>query len=210
MSKPAAAANQDPHYVRGVPKTVLQASLVRLALVVILAASVALLLWSYFTRLKPVTQAFQQKTSLASGLVDEVQQLQINWDTLDADRTDQRFTEARKQLFASPEEWQTWQNELKQQTLSLAFEGASLLGKPQPHPRTNQNLTITAATVDLQPAPAARMTNSPYNRLLAVVRGLESKYKRVDLVELTATGTSNSVEQARVVVHLWSQERSSK
>ena len=58
----------------------------------------------------------------------------------------------------------------------------------------------------MRPITAGVRTNSPYLRLLTLTRNLTSRKKRVDLVELTAGGGSNSVSQATLALDLWSLE----
>ncbi len=197
---------QESHFVKGVPRSFVRSTVARLGMATVLVLAVGLALWSFFLRLRPVIREFQEKTTLMTDLGNEVQQLQLNWDTLDANRTDEKFVAARKQLFAGPADTERWQTDVKNQTLGLAWETRIQMGAARPLPQTNQQLAVLPATLSLQPSAAARQTNSPYNRLLLFLRDLARADKRIDLVELSANGSSNSVEQARAVVHLWSYE----
>jgi len=195
-------------FVHGVPRPFLQRTLVRVGMAVVLAACVVLAQWSYWARLKPVSQMFHNQTLFMSRLSEEVQQLQWRWDALDASKTEEQFEQARRMLFAGEQDQAGWQTQVVTQTLALAIEARPTLGVGESRRLGSNSYTIHPATVVFEPLPAPRQSNAPYNRLLLSLREIESIAKRVDLVELSATGRSNSLEQARAVFHLWSPERS--
>lgn len=196
------------NFVRSIPRSFLRALVVRIIMAVVLLASVALAWWSW-NRLQPVRDELEQKTTQSTRLANDVQQLEMRWDAPEAERVDIRYQHAQTLLFNSPDELLKWQRDLKRETLGLALDANAQVGKPQPHPRTQQKLSLLTATVDLQPAAVLRSTNSPYKRVLGFTRGLENPKKRMDLVELSVSGSSNSVQQARAIVQLWSQEKPS-
>jgi hypothetical protein len=65
-----------------------------------------------------------------------------------------------------------------------------------------------SAKVEVRPSAPGVRTNSPYLRLLSFAQNLSSQNKRVDLVELKASGSSNSVSEAHLALQLWSLENS--
>ncbi len=188
-----------------IPASVVRTLLVRLAMLLVLAGSVWLAWWSV-DRYLLMQRLQREKDSELAGLVDEVQQLELKWDAGEAERVEARFKEAGELLFAGPEERDGWQKEMQREGLLQAFATTVRLGPAQPHPATEHKLSTFRATLDLQAAPAARSAKSPYARLLGFAGTLEKGERRVDWLELSVLGNSNSVRQASAVLQLWSQE----
>lgn len=184
----------------------LLAALVRLVMAVVLAVSVWLALWSYFKRFQPVVLEYWQKTAEHARLVNEVQRLELNWNAVEAARTETQFTKAQAQLLSGPEALADWEQQIEREALNLALTATPRLSPPQPYTAKEVRLTNILAVVDLQPAAIAGTTNGPYHRLLGFIRLLQDSAKRNDLVALDASGRSNSVEHARAVLQLWSGE----
>ncbi len=78
--------------------------------------------------------------------------------------------------------------------------------KTQDCPLPGKRFSIYSATLDVASITPGVRTNSPYLRVLNFARDLASEKKRVDVVELEARGGSNSVNQARLGLQLWSLE----
>jgi hypothetical protein len=183
-------------------------------MLLIVAGSLWLVCWS-LQRLPRVNRQLQSKTAEMSILANaveqldrEVEQMKQDWDAEEARRTEAEFNDSRATLFAGREEVVAWQLEIERQARALDFEASVQLGTPVPYAEAEQKLSLHQAIVEIQPTTASRSTNSAYQRLLAFTRSLETPKRRMDIVELSATGSSNSVRQARAVVQLWSQERS--
>ena len=68
-----------------------------------------------------------------------------------------------------------------------------------PHARQAAGLTQEDSLV-------GKAARQEHKRLLDLTQNITTQKKRVDLVELLATGTSNSVSQAKLGLQLWSQE----
>jgi hypothetical protein len=189
-----------------VGRSFLRTALVRLVMAVVLAVSVWLALWSYFKRFQPAALGYARKTAENARLVSEVQRLELNWNALEAARTETQFTGARAQLVCGPEAMAGWEQQIEREALNLALTATLRLNPPQPYMVKEARLTNVLAVVDLQPAAIAGTTNGPYHRLLGFIRRLQDSATRVDLVALEASGRSNSVEHARAVLQLWSGE----
>jgi len=163
-----------------------------------------LFLWSV-NRLGPVNKQLQDINKDFSRLANEVEQIDVKWDEANAEEiASAQFQKAEEQLFVGTEEFSEWQKEVKRQSVFTALDANSQRGKAQPPPDLEKKLSIVPATIDIQPAAASRSTNAPYKRLLDFIQGLATQKKRADLVELTVSGHSNSVTQAKAVFHLWS------
>lgn len=196
-----------PSVFAGIPKPVRQALLIRLAMALVIAGSVWLALWSYFSRFAPVNGEYRARTTEQLSLGNDVQQLEMRWDPMDADRTEDHYQQAQKLLFDRPEEHQAWQREIRRQGQAFGLDANPQLGNARPHEKTNQPIALLQATVEIHPIGVPTATNSPYQRLLGFTRLLETGNKRTDLIEFSAHGSSNSVQHAKAVFQLWSRPK---
>lgn len=194
---------------QSVPPAVFRAALGRVVMLLLLAGSLYLAWWSVNDRFPPVDKRMKDLQREVASLEDHISRMQMKWDAKDAAKTAEQAKLAEDKLFNGPAECAGWPAELTRQSASLALLTKAQLGKEQPLPAgaLDRKLSTWPATVDLQPLAGVKHTNSPYKRLMEFTQALAQNKKRVDLVELSAGGASNSVSQARAVVELWAQER---
>lgn len=188
----------------------LQRLLTRLAMLAILALSLALLWWSLAVRLAPVNRQYQEKMRELSALVDQVDKSRLQWPASKLEQLQAEYQVAQSLLFADAAEVADWETTVKNQTAQLGLETTLQLDGPQADPAAGQKLLVLRAALKLQPAKNATVAGPPYARLLDFAQSLDAGNKRIDLLELSVAGNSNSVQQADLVVSLWSSERSSK
>jgi hypothetical protein len=179
--------------------------LIRVAVVAVLAGSILLPVWSW-KRLQPVSRQRAAAAAQQMRLNNEADVFERRWDPAQAERVEAQLKLVLERLFASPEEQLGWQTELDRQTRQHDIDVTSRLGATESRSTNGHTLGVRLATIELQPAAAARSTNSSYQRLMGFTRTLTNMNRRIDLVELSVTGHSNSVEQARATVQLWSRE----
>jgi len=187
------------------PRPVVRGVLVRVVVIAALAGSMLLPVWSW-KRLQPVSRQRAAAAAQQMRLNNEADGLERRWDAAEAERVEAQLKQVQERLFANPEEHMDWQTDLDRQTRQHEIDVISRLGTTETRTRHGHTLGVRPATIELQPAAAARSTNSSYQRLLGFTRTLTNMNRRIDLVELTVTGRSNSVEQARAIVQLWSRE----
>jgi hypothetical protein len=179
---------------------------VRLIMLTICVGSILLLYWSLFVRLLPVTRQHQERAIEMSRLSDEVEQLRIKWDPEAVEQVRARFEVARQSLFAAPVELEQWKTGLERNAASRALETRLTLGEPQPASAAEQPLSRVQADLQLWPFTVLGLTNPPYHRVLGYFQDVVNSPKRVDLIELHVQGNSNSVQEARAVVHVLTGE----
>jgi len=184
----------------------LRTLLVRVTMLVLFAASVALVWCSVSLRLLPVIEEGKQKAAEVSTLANEVQKLEANWDLIEAERTEAHYWASKALLFYGLDECTNWQKEFQAQAVALGFEENLQQGEAKPHPRSAHKLSLVPAEIDLQSMLDSPATNSPYKRLMNLTGILPKTKQRIDLVELVVVGNSNSVDKAKAVVQFWSQE----
>jgi hypothetical protein len=188
-----------------------QRLLTRLVMLAVLALSLWLLWWSVVVRLAPVNRQYQEKTRELSALADQVDELKLQWSAPKLAELETQYQSAQTMLFENPDATADWAKNLKLQTARLGLETAIQLGAPQPCPAAAQTLAVTRASLDILPARAVvGTTNTPYQRLLELANNVATADKRIDLLELSVSGDSNSVQRASLVVQLWSPERNAK
>src|SRR5438045_9068450 len=158
-------------------------------------------------RSQPMQRLHHQRGPESARLTSEVQQLEMKWNAEESAKLDAQIKEAHQSLLSGPEECDGWQQEVKKNGKLLAFETTIHPGASQAHPHKEQKLSILPVTIDLRLAAASRSTNSPYQRLLNFAKTLEQPDRRIDLLEFSVHGNSNSVQQAQAVLQLWSEEK---
>jgi hypothetical protein len=179
-------------------------------MLVVFVASVGLVWWS-INRLAPLGKRIEEGTGRIAGLENDVLQMELRWDADEADATEAQFNEAGGLLFSGQEEITVWQEEIKSShddILRVNFGPPTVRTLESPIP--NRVFTTTEATIDLQPIQDETIVATPYERLLELTETLTTDKRRVDLLEVTARGNSNSVSHARLLVRVWSQDPAPK
>jgi hypothetical protein len=179
---------------------------VRLVLLLVFGVSVGLVVWSIGYRLPASDQKLQAQNTKISQLESEIEQLERRWNPHEAEQIAERFKQSQEQLFAGQEEVGGWQTELNRLADQLAVSVNAGVTKTQDCPLPGKRFSILSRKVDVRPTAPGVRTNSPYVRLLSFAQNVSSQNKRVDLLELKAIGTSNSVSEAHLDLQLWSLE----
>ena len=188
------------------PADVVRALLARLVLLLVFAGALALTWWSV-NRLQPVEKKLQMQSDKLARLEDDVMQMELRWNPREAEQVAGKFKRAEEQLFVGHDEFFRWQEEVKRQPNQFLLEIKAQTGRTQACPLPNKIFAIIPTTIEMQ-ASDEPATQPPYKRLLDFAQNLTTQKKRVDLMELTVSGNSNSVSQAKFELQLWSQENS--
>ena len=180
---------------------------VRLLMLFVFAASVALAWWS-INRLPASEKKLAQQNTKITELENQIDEFGRRWNPQEAEQIAGRFKQSQEQLFAGQDVLGGWQADLKQQADQLAVSVKPGVTNTQDCPLPGKRFAIMSATVDVRPITPGIRTNSPYLRLLSFAHNLSSQNKRVDMLEVAVTGRSNSVSEAKMDVQLWSLENS--
>jgi len=178
---------------------------VRLALLFVFGASVALAWWS-INRLPASENLLARQNTKITELENQIDEFGRRWNPQEAEQIAVRFKLSQELLFVGQDEVGGWQAELKRQADQLAVSVNAGVTRTQECPLPGKRFSIMTATIDVRPVTPGVRTNSPYLRLLNFAQTLSAQNKRVDLVELKAIGRSNSVSEAKLDLHLWSLE----
>jgi len=131
--------------------------------------------------------------------------LELNPNPLLVEQMSARFKQVQEELFASHDEAIDWP-ELKRSPSRFVPKLEEQVGRTQACPLPGKQFSIIAANLNLQSTPESIAAASPYKQVLDFAQTLTTQKKRVDLMELTVSGNSNSVSMAKMGLQLWAQE----
>ena len=177
---------------------------IRLVMFGVFAGSAGLVWWSV-DRLAPLDKQLEIQNTKMAALENEIQQLELNPNPLLVEQMAARFKQIQEVLFTNRDEAMSW-HELRRQPKRFVMTPETGGWTTQACPLSGQKFTIVSANLELQATPENRATTSSYKALIDYAQNLTTQKKRVDLTELTVSGSSNSVSVARMTVQLWAQE----
>lgn len=104
----------------------------------------------------------------------------------------------------TPENITNWVGRVQTDALPLVMDVEATQGALVEMPSMGEGMSVVPLTLSISPVAGIEALGSNYQRLIQFCRSLATHSNRVDLIELTAQGGTNSVEHAVAVVHLWS------
>lgn len=179
--------------------------LARVIVVVLFAGAITLTVWRW-SEFQLVKRQMNSAIAQETRLLNELQQFEMRWDPIATAKSEADFRKVQALLFSGPEQIANWQSEVQRLAHTNLLEGNVKLSAAETRVKNDQKLSVNLATVDLEPAADAPASNSIYRGLLNFARALQTLPKRLDLVEVSAMGGSNSIARAQVVLQLWSRE----
>ncbi|HXP61693.1 MAG TPA: hypothetical protein VN829_14450 [Dongiaceae bacterium] len=183
-----------------------QDALFRVAVVLVLLASLALAWWAFRHRLVPVQRQSRELASKVSRLSTTVDGLERKWTPAAAEQIRAQYREAHFTLFADEQALGAWLERIQRQAAPLALDLKVQLGQSAAQTNAPEKLAVIPASVAIEVRPAPGTAESAYQRLLRLGRQLAAEGKRADLAELTAEGGPRSVTHAWLVFNLWAGE----
>lgn len=180
---------------------------VRLGLLAGVGVALAVLYWSVFVRLLPVTTEHNAQARQLTRLSDELELLRRRYAPAEVDEIKARYSRAQESVFNQAQELSDWETQVVDQARIATLDAKVKLNAPQPASAEMQDIKSVTAEVNLQAdaIPGAKVT--PYARVLKFTETLATSPKRIELMELSVTGDSNSVSHAQAVVQLLAGER---
>jgi len=187
----------------------LQDWLMRLLVVVVIAACAAAIFYSY-QRLAKLQAQGRKLDATVSQMNNDVQILEGKYTKEDVDRLMARSREAEALLFAGQDALYNWFQDLQLRLVPLALTAKANFGAAITNKSPHHALAVVPATVSLEVGPADKVEarRSPYQRVMELMSQLAQQPKRVDVVGLDAQGGTNSIAEAKVVLELWAGEGS--
>jgi len=124
-------------------------------------------------------------------------------DRKDQDKWSNSVQSAEMLVFPDQPSIADWLERLKDRMTALGLEGDARFGPTRPVTLSGQKLAIIPLTVEVRPGPSSGDRTRTYQRLLQLFQHLVQSPRRVDFIELTVTGSTNSAGSATAVVELW-------
>lgn len=164
------------------------------------------LVWASANRLTRVREQVGSLTAQATRLTAEIDVMRAQWPPARTQHIQANLPAAQAKLFQGPPALADWMRLAEAQAVPLALETQfELLGMRTQH--IHQPIAIMQTRLDLQPSRDAVSPRPSYQRLLEFARFLSLTNQRLDIVELSVTGTSNSVGSASLVLELWADHQ---
>lgn len=168
-----------------------------------------MIIWWSLQRVVPVRAEVGQVASevarLRSDLVAKERQLETEGG---AAAIEDGYTQARSLLLAGRPGVEAWLHEVRSAADSLGLDLKVTFGAPTRRDLTNQSLAVVPATLVIGMRPEAGGNDTPYALLIKLAQCLFRTPCRVDLISLSASGTSGCLDSARLAVRLWSTDLS--
>ncbi len=189
-------------YVGLIPLAVLRSVVVRVGIVMVCLACMALVFWSLYFRLQPVNQEHQKRALELSHLMDLVERLRLTLKSGTVDQAAMLDSSTSALIFCSRTQLREWQQQVRHQASLVNLEAKIRFGAGQAYPGLEQKLVWAQAHIDLDPTSKLGDTNSPYQHLLQFNQFLLTSEKHCNLIGLTVYGNSNSIQHVNAVVQL--------
>ena len=180
-------------------------ALFRLAMGLVILASLGMAYWSFFHRLLPLQDQTRAMTSRISAMSSESDKLESRWSREQVAEINVQYGRVYRQLFADPAALEGWLAKLQAQARSLALDIKVALGQSSTHAGFAATLSVIPAsiTLEVRTDPGETEGESPYQRVLQFTQQLAAEGKRADLAELSVFGGTGSVSRAQMVFNLW-------
>ena len=165
-----------------------------------------LLVWFSANRLSSTRQEVANLSSQAARLSGEIDLMRAQWPDSRTQSVHTRFPAAEARLFQGSPALAEWMRAANARAIPLALDTEfEFMGiRTQ---QLDQPIAIMQTRLSVHPNPDATSPRPSYQRLLEFSRFLTEHTQRLDIVELTVTGTSNSVGSASLVLDLWADHR---
>lgn len=173
-------------------------------LVVFSVVSIAgALLWSSVSRLARIRTESRDLSSRIAHLSGEIDVMRAQWPGTRTQHVADRLPVARTSLFEGPPAVAEWIESLRAAAIPLALEtDFEFVGaRTQAMERA---VAVMQTRLRITPDRGAESPRPTYHRLLELGQTIARHPKRLDILELTLRGSSNSVGEASALIEVWS------
>jgi len=184
------------------PRRLLVAVLERVGLALAMSASFAVIWWSV-DRLGSAQRHTADLGQQAARLASEIDVMRGQWPAGSTQAVLQRYSQASEALFQTPEAIAAWHDTLREDAIPLALDPTLALAETRQTNAGSASFTVIAANLEVRPADGIASDRPAYRRVLQFTHALASQPRRLDLVQLSVEGGSNSVSKAQATVELW-------
>jgi hypothetical protein len=183
----------------------------RVVIMVLVAASVSLLWWSYSRVFAPRIKASHEMNTAVARLSAEVDDLNGKWSSSAIEQINQKFDQVQPSLFAGQPALESWLADFHEQLAALGLDLKTEFQKIiVPDGMENKLLIIpTTVYIELQPGTNSAGMSS-YQRVLQLTQNITAHEQRSDLTELTVDGGTNSISHAVMSFNFWADGKEAK
>ena len=182
----------------------LSAALVERVIVFSIVSIAGFLLWSSVSRLSHVRAESRNLSRRIAQLSGEIDVMQSQWPSARTQAVATRMPVAEEALFQGPPAIAEWIESVRATAIPLALETDFEFVSAR-----TQALARAVAVMQtrLQIAPSRDVDSSrpAYHRLLELGQSMARHPQRLDILELTLHGSSNSVGEASALIEVWSE-----
>jgi hypothetical protein len=174
---------------------------------VLLLAGLGLLWWG-LQRVSATQREHLATETQLSKLTQLVDGLELRWNAGETNRTLEQVAAIEERLLNGEPALEAWIGGMKDQIGSLGYQPEVSFQAATSAKLGSAEAPILPTTVRMVAQPYAVQGVTSYQRLLRFYRHLLTQPKRVDLVELSVGGRSNSVAQATAIFTIWGRPAS--
>ena len=159
--------------------------------------------WS-LGKLGPMNQRQEALNQEVLRVTDSIARLQFSIHPMDTQKIESDYTLAIQSLFDEASGFPEWQAQVQKQADQLNLEVKAYLGAMQTQKLSQGSVKILPATLEIRPMPGGKVNQeSTYQRMMRLNHFLLDPSKRVELVDMKITASTNSVERVEETLNLW-------
>lgn len=161
------------------------------------------LLWTSVSRLVRVRSESRDLTRRIAHLSGEIDVMRSQWPSSRTQQVASRIPAAEATLFQGPPAVAEWIESVRAAAIPLALEtDFEFVGA---HTQAlNRAIAVMQTRLHIAPDRDSESVRPSYNRLLELGQSIARHPKRLDVLELSVSGSSNSVGEATALIEVWS------
>jgi len=162
-----------------------------------------ILLWSSVSRLTQVRTESRDLSRQIAHLSGEIDVMRAQWPGIRTQQVTSRMPEATTSLFQGPPAISEWIESVRASAIPLALETEfEFIGT---RTQALDSVVVMQTRLHITPDREAESPRPAFHRLLELGQTIANYPKRLDVLELTLHGSSNSVGEASALIEVWSE-----
>ncbi|MGE3312952.1 MAG: hypothetical protein AB7O66_23530 [Limisphaerales bacterium] len=165
------------------------------------------LLWTSVSRLVRARTQSREVTRRIAQLSGEIDVMRAQWPGSRTQAIADRLPAAQASLFSGPPAVAEWIESVRARAIPLDLETEFEFAGARTQ-AFDRNVAVLRTRLRVVPDHDATPSKPTYHRLLALGDHLARQPRRLDVLELSVRGDSNSVTEASAVIEMWSDDGS--
>jgi|GEM_PF-6720515 hypothetical protein len=185
-----------------IPKSVARHLTARVALLLLLLASLGVAYWSTFKRY-PLIEVYQKKIQSVYALQDEIQTLKAQYPEQLLKETEPGYLRTLELVFTNQEHLKLWQEYFQKRAAMHGLDMSEKLITNRIFKTPKTEIQQLLYEVELKPS-KGEMFIPPHERLLMFLHEISTnQFKRIDNIELKAIGDGTNLNYAIIGLQVW-------